>query len=81
MSAERPPRPESTPEADPYQAFEALTKEQQWSPETEAKLRTLLESHEVDLYMIYLNYKESGLVDKLSEYEHRLYEWLKNKFE
>ena len=47
----------------------------------EEKLRALLESNEADLYMIYLNYKESGLVDELPEHERSAYEWLKNKFE
>ncbi len=79
--SEKPPPPESAPKLDPYQAFEMLVEENRWSPETEEKLRIILESNEIDLYMIYLNYKESGLVDELSEYERRLYDWLKSKFE
>ncbi|MEK7505704.1 MAG: hypothetical protein AAB597_02310 [Patescibacteria group bacterium] len=79
--SEKTPPPESAPEPDPYQAFEALVGENKWSLETEEKLRTLLESNESDMYMIYLTYKESGLVDELSKYERRLYDWLKSKFE
>ena len=83
MSFNGPPKAppqESAPEVDPYQTFEALVQQGVWSPETEEKLNPLLESHESDMYMIYLNYQESGLVDELSEYEHRLYDWLKNQF-
>ena len=79
--SEKIPRPESAPEGDPYDAFDALIKEDEWSQRTEEKLRALLESHEEDLYMIYLNYQESGLVDELPEHERRLYDWLKKEFE
>jgi hypothetical protein len=78
---EKPPRPESAPEADPYQEFEMLIAEQQWTPEVEERLRTLIELHEEDMYMMYLNYTESGLVEELSAHERRLYEWLKAEFE
>jgi len=79
--SEKIPSPESAPEVDPYQAFEELIVQIEWSSATEEKLRALLESHEDDLYMIYLNYTESGLVDELPEQERRLYEWLRNEFE
>lgn len=79
--SEKFPRPESAPEADPYKAFEALVEAGQWSPRAEETLRALIESHETDMGMIYLMYKESGLVDELPEYELRLYNWLTGKFE
>ena len=72
---------EAAPKLDPYKVFEALTEKGVWSSEVEATLNGLFESHEDDLYMIYRTYEESGLVDELSEYEQRLYEWLKNAFE
>ena len=79
--SEKMSRSESAPKADPYEVFEAFSKEGEWSPAMEEKLRALLESNESDVYMIYLNYKESGLVDELPEHERSAYEWLKNKFE
>ncbi len=79
--SEKRPRPESALAADPYKEFELLTQQKGWSPEIEERLRILAELHETDLYMIYLNYTESGLVDELSEYESKLYNWLKDKFE
>ncbi len=79
--SEKMPRPESAPKMDPYEIFETFAKEGKWSPETEEKFAMLLESNESDVYMIYLTYKESGLVDELPEHERSAYEWLKNKFE
>jgi len=67
-------------QTDPYEIFEALIKKAEWSGETEEQLQELLESHETDLYMMYLTYNESGLVDELSEYERRVYQWLDTRF-
>jgi hypothetical protein len=75
------PRPESAPTIDPYEAFEMFAAGGEWSPAAERKFSALLESHEADVYMLYLNYKESGLVDELPEHERSLYEWLAKKFE
>ncbi len=81
IMSEEQPNSESEPECDPYGTFENLVGLEQWLPDTKEKLRELLETHEVDMYMIYLNYTESELVDELPEHERQIYEYLKNVFE
>lgn len=78
--SERMPNHESAPKIDPYDFVEKFAEDGEWSSETEDQFSKLFESHEVDLYMIYLNYKESGLVDELPEHESSLYKWLDDKF-
>ena len=78
--SEKMSRPESAPKADPYEVFETFSKEGEWSPATEEIFCALFESNEADVYMIYLTYRESGLVGELPEHERLLYEWLGNKF-
>ena len=96
MSFNGPPEPpkaenlsskESAPDIDPYRAFEVLVERGVWSAEMEEELKTLLESHEEALYMIYLNYLEFGIADELansddesSRYERRLVDWLRDAF-
>lgn len=63
-----------------FDEYSALVGRGEYTAETEASLRTLLEKYEEDLYMLYLNYKESGLVDELPGHERRMYEWLAKEF-
>ncbi len=79
--SEGPPKPESAPTESGVDAFQDLVAKGEWSDETEATLDSLIESHEEDFYMLYLNYKESGLVDTLPDHERQMYEWLAKQFE
>lgn len=72
---------EFAPISSGIEAYEALITKGEWTPETEAALNSLIEKHEADLYMLFLNYRESGLVDELPEHERRMYEWLAAQFE
>ncbi|MBU6321530.1 MAG: hypothetical protein KGI78_04580 [Patescibacteria group bacterium] len=77
---EGPPKPEAAPEEPGVDLFEGLVAKGEWGEETERALDELLEKHEEDLYMLYLNYRESGLADDLSPHERRMYEWLAEVF-
>lgn len=78
---EAPSKLEPIPPGPGVDAFEALVKKGTWDLETEAALDGLIESHEVELHLLYLFYKESGLVDELPEHERRMYERLATQFE
>jgi hypothetical protein len=71
---------ETAPAESGVDAFEALVSRGVWNAETEAALDALFEKHEEDLYMLFLNYQESGVVDELPDHERRMYEWLEQKF-
>jgi hypothetical protein len=73
-------QPESATATSGVEAYEALVTKGEWTAETEATLDSLIEKHEEDLYMLFLNYRESGLVDELPDHERRMYEWLVEKF-
>ena len=75
------PKPESTPPISGIDAFETLVNKGEWNPKVQAELDALLESHAEDLYMLYLNYKESGLVDSLPDHERQMYDRLAERFE
>ena len=78
--SEKLPGREGAPEVDPYQALETLVAHGQWTPEAEARVRALIESHTADMYMIYVTYRESGLVGELPAHERQLYEVLRAEF-
>jgi hypothetical protein len=82
MSFEKPSNRESLPENGVDQ-FEKLVNAGTWDEETIMALEGIFETYPDDLYMLYLNYTESGLVEEgeLPEHELRMYEWLKEKFE
>lgn len=73
------PKPESAPTSG-FSIFEALVEKGEWTAETEAALARLLEAHEEDLYQLFLNYRESGLIAELPAHERRMYEWLDREF-
>jgi hypothetical protein len=78
--SERPPKFESGPHAPGIDAFEKLVNEGQWNTEVEKALEELLEKYEIDLYMLYLNYVESGIVEELPEHERQMFERLEVEF-
>lgn len=66
---------------DPYETFESMVTLGEWTDETEEKLRRLLETHESDMYMLYLSYVESGIAKELEGPEKKMFEVLKEVFE
>ncbi len=79
--SEGPSKRETAPSLSGFEAYEALVTKGEWTAETEVALDSLIEKHEEDLYMLFLNYRESGLVDELPEHERRMYDRLAAQFE
>jgi hypothetical protein len=75
------PGPESVPPISGIDAFENLVNAGVWDVKTETALDELLKTYPDDLYMLYLTYKESGLVHELAEHERNMYERLAKEFE
>ncbi len=78
MKMEGPPKKESPPDISGVDLFERLVNTGTWN---EVVLEEIFETHPEDLYMLYLNYTESGLWTELPEHERKMYDWLAARFE
>lgn len=77
--AEGPPKPERESGAG-VDAFERLVNGGVWNADVEGALREIQKTHPEDLYMLYLNYIESGIVSELPEHELGMFRWLEAQF-
>ncbi len=80
--SEGPPRPEASPVESGVDGFVAILEKGEWSAAAEKALADLIEKYPDGLYMLYLNYRRSGLVDEpdFPDHERKMYEQLERAF-